>query len=110
MKRQCIEFMIAHDGGSRAGFAHRAHDVDRVANPRASINKVAAEEHFAVGMAKSTGLFRVPQLVQQFYQLISVAVNVTDNVVHVWEDWLDANGIGINLRSTGSPKMPQAML
>jgi hypothetical protein len=34
--------------------------------------------------------------VQQFHQLISMAVNVTDNVVHVWEDWLAGNGNGMN--------------
>ena len=82
VKRQSVELMIPHDGQGGIAFAHSSSDLDGVPDSRPTIDEVAAENCFASCMTKHLRRFFVTQLRQKFDQLICMAVNISDNVVH----------------------------
>jgi hypothetical protein len=82
MECQGIEFMVAHDGLGCAGLHHRPDDLQRLANLGSTVDEVAEEDRLAVGVPIDALLAGVPELLEQPFEGGSVAVDVTDEVVH----------------------------
>ena len=81
MKRDRIEFMVAHDCQGCLVLDHVADDMNRVADLGATVDEVAAKHGLAARMTKNAAGLRVTQLIQQFHEFVGVAVNVPNNVV-----------------------------
>ena len=82
MQCESVEFVITHHSASTSGFAHAARNSDRVSNLWPAVDKVATENHLPTGVLKYPRFFVIPQFVQQLHQLVRMAVNVSDDVIH----------------------------
>jgi acid phosphatase class B len=78
---QGVELVISHHGTSGARIDHRARDLQRATNFWSPINKVADEDKLPGRMAVDAIALLVSQSSQQSLKLISMAMNVSDNVV-----------------------------
>src|SRR5665213_3090721 len=73
--------MISHDRLRRSAIHHAAHYIDGTYLGRTTINKISNEDCLPPGVAPGAGAVVVTELGQQSFQLVGVAVNVTDDVV-----------------------------
>ncbi|MNG05220.1 hypothetical protein D3C84_883980 [compost metagenome] len=73
--------MIAHDAAGLAGIDHVVDDVQRLANPRATVDDVADEHRHARSMPPDATLFVITESVEQVLQGQGATVHVTDQVV-----------------------------
>jgi hypothetical protein len=82
VKRQGIQLVITHDGLGGAGFDHGPHRGERLADLRAAVDEVADEEGLAAGMGINAAAPGVAESFEQRVELVAVAVDVADEVVH----------------------------
>ena len=83
IERQSIEFVVAHDGKSRAGVDHWSDDLKRLPDLWPSINEVTQKDRLPVRVTIDTVVSRVPELFQEPLKGVGVAVNVADEVVQM---------------------------
>lgn len=83
VKRQGIELVIAHHGQSGSLLDHRPDDLEHLANLRSTIDEIANENHLPRSVAIHFLGLLVAQQFEQPHQLVSMPVNVADQVVHV---------------------------
>ncbi len=82
MKSQRIEFVVAHDGQGGTGIHHGPHDLEGFPDLRAAVDEVAKKDGLAFGVSKDALVLGIAQLPEEPLEGSSVAVNVTDEVVH----------------------------
>ena len=73
--------MIAEHGERGAVLEHVSNDDERFADARASIDEVADEHRDAVAVAIRAPLLAVVHSAKELFELLGVAVDVTDHVV-----------------------------
>jgi hypothetical protein len=81
-KRECIELVIAHYCFRLALFAHGAANRQHITDPRTAVDEVSQKEDLPAWVSECALLFAIPQPFQEFNQLVSVTVDVTNDVVH----------------------------
>ena len=79
---QCIEFVVTHDRQSRPGIDHRPDDLQCFPNLGSTVDEVAEEDHPSLWVLVDALLLGVAELPQEPLEGVSVAVDVTDEVVH----------------------------
>lgn len=84
VKRQCVELVITHDGQSFFLFHHWPNNLQHLPDLWPSVDEVAKKDHFAFGVLVNTVLLLVAKNRQQLNQFVSVAVDVANQVVHLW--------------------------
>ena len=62
---QRIELMITHNAASTARLHHIAHQVQRLADTRTTVNDIAQKQRLTVSVLPHTGFFSIAHLVQQ---------------------------------------------
>ena len=78
---QRVELVISHHGAGGARIDHRARDLQRTPNLGPSVNEVSDEDKLPGSVAIDPISLIVAQSLQQPLKLVSMAVNVSDNVV-----------------------------
>jgi hypothetical protein len=91
--------VVAKDRESRAGLEHRAHQDQRLADARAAIEEIADEDRHPLGMAPGAQALCVAEPAEESGELVGVAVDVADQVVHRGE----------MLPRAGAPTAPAAL-
>lgn len=77
---QGVVLVVAHDAVGLAGLDHVMDDVQRFANPRATVDDVAKEHGLARRMPPDATLALVAEGVEQAFEGMCTAVHVTDQV------------------------------
>jgi len=77
-----IQLVVAHDGERRSRVHHPAGDGHRANLRGTAIDEVADEDRRPFGVAPGAGSLAVSQRAQQRFELVGLAVDVTDDVVH----------------------------
>lgn len=75
VKRQSVEFGVAHDGEGVSTLDHRSHDFQHFLNLRSSVNKVAQEYHFAFSVTVSVHKVRedLPRCIAVAFDMFATA-------------------------------------
>lgn len=85
VKRQRVEFVIAHDGQSIVLLHHWPNNFQHLPDLWPSVDEVAEKDHFAFGVLVNALCLLVAKNIEQLEQVVGMAVNVADQVVHGWE-------------------------
>jgi hypothetical protein len=96
MEGQGIEFVVAHDSQGGAGIHHRPNELEGLPNMRATVDEVAKKDGLAFWVPVDALVLGIAQLPEEPLEGVSVAVDVTDEVVH-----------GDSYRPLGANKSPQ---
>ena len=81
--RERIEFVVAHHGESMTSLDHGPNNFERLPNLWPPVDEVAEKNHLAFGMSVNPTGVVIAKFVQQLDEFIGMAVNVTDQVVHL---------------------------
>ncbi|MNN43127.1 hypothetical protein D3C81_1573490 [compost metagenome] len=77
---QGVVLVVAHDAVGLASIDHVMDDVQRFANPRATVDDVAQKQRLARRMTPDAALALVAKGVEQAFEGVCTAVHVTDQV------------------------------
>ena len=76
-----IEFVVSHNGESMTLVHHVANNFNNSTMLAASVNKVTQKNNFGIVMLINTAGFFITKMQQQFFEFISLSVNVSNNVI-----------------------------
>ncbi len=82
MEGQRIEFVVAHDCQGGASIHHGPDDLEGFPDLGAAVDEVAKKDGLAFGVPVDAIVLGIAQLPEELLESISVAVDVTDEVVH----------------------------
>jgi hypothetical protein len=82
VESESIQFVVAHDCKGRPRVDHRPNELQRLANLWSTVDEVAEEDRLSLGMAIDAHSAGVTELLQEPLGGVSVAADVTDEVVH----------------------------
>ena len=100
---QRAELVVAHDAQRLPGLDHVAHDVQRFADVRATVDDVAKEQRHALRMSPHAVLQAIAEAFEQLLKGFGAAVDIADDVVA-------ARGIELHHSPPPPRRLPQPSL
>src|SRR5690606_3689937 len=76
-----VEFVIADDAMGLARIDHVPYQMQRLADPRATVDDVAQENHLTLGMTPDATLLAVTHGIEQVRQCVRTAMHIAYQVI-----------------------------